>query len=36
MKLDNIIDFQKALGDETRIIILMVIYQHQLCLCHFG
>ncbi|MDE4986458.1 ArsR family transcriptional regulator, partial [Francisella tularensis subsp. holarctica] len=30
MKLANIIDLQNALGDETRIRILMVIYQHQL------
>ncbi|MBK2025021.1 ArsR/SmtB family transcription factor [Francisella philomiragia] len=36
MKLANIVDFQKALGDETRIRILMVIYQHELCLCHLA
>ncbi|MDE5009135.1 ArsR family transcriptional regulator, partial [Francisella tularensis subsp. holarctica] len=33
MKLANIIDFPKAVGDETRIRILLVIYQQQLCLC---
>ena len=36
MKLANIVDFQKALGDETRIRILMVVYQHQLCLYHLA
>lgn len=36
MKLANIVDFQKALGDETRIRILMVIYQHEVCLCHLA
>lgn len=34
MKLADIVDFQKALSDETRIRILMVISQHELCLCH--
>ncbi|MCF6766271.1 winged helix-turn-helix domain-containing protein [Thiotrichales bacterium 19S3-7] len=36
MKLADIVDFQKALGDETRIRVLMAIYQHQLCLCHLA
>ncbi|ASG68652.1 transcriptional regulator [Francisella halioticida] len=36
MKLADIVDFQKALSDETRIRILMVIYQHELCLCHLA
>ena len=36
MKLADIVDFQKALGDETRIRILMAIYQHELCLCHLS
>ncbi|MFC4893106.1 ArsR/SmtB family transcription factor [Pseudofrancisella aestuarii] len=36
MKLADIVDFQKALGDETRIRVLMVIYHHELCLCHLA
>lgn len=36
MKLADIVDFQKALGDETRIRILMAIYCHELCLCHLA
>lgn len=36
MKLLDIVDFQKALGEETRIRILMAIYQHELCLCHLS
>lgn len=36
MKLADMVDFQKALSDETRIRILMVIYQHELCLCHLA
>jgi ArsR family transcriptional regulator len=36
MKLEEIVNFQKALADETRVRILMSIYQHELCLCHIS
>jgi DNA-binding transcriptional ArsR family regulator len=36
MKLADIVDFQKALGDETRIRVLMAIFYHELCLCHLA
>ncbi len=36
MNLEDIVSFQKALADETRVRILMVIYQHELCLCHIS
>ena len=36
MKLEEIVNFQKALADETRVRILMSIYKHELCLCHIS
>ena len=34
MELEEVVNFNKALADETRVRVLMAVYQHELCLCH--